>query len=178
MFSAAASGVENSTAASTPLRAAGVSPAPCRLFWLLNLARTSKPYSGPSCSMSRPIFPYPTIARPKVINLPVARRAAPRGAALPCAHKFLRLPLTISSRCALPRCVRRECCLAQSETVLPTDRPKPGCPWRKPRRWLEVHQSCLSAARVYAKLRGPARGLQRRREALCESERRPLRYET
>src|SRR2546427_13018264 len=62
-FPSVAEGTENSTAASTPRKFWGVMPSPLALLSESSFSFTAKPYSGASCSISRPILPYPTIAR-------------------------------------------------------------------------------------------------------------------
>src|SRR5450759_158069 len=61
-FSATAEGMENSIAASTPAKFSRVMPSKCALLNSSSFKATVKPYSGASCSISLPIFPYPTIA--------------------------------------------------------------------------------------------------------------------
>ena len=56
-------GVENSMATSTPRKFSGVMPCWFTFVSMSSFKPTEKPASGASCSISRPIFPYPTMAR-------------------------------------------------------------------------------------------------------------------
>src|SRR6202008_1802051 len=124
IFAGAACGVEKSTATSAPARDSRDNPEPCGFFALLMRARTSKPKLGASCSTSRPIFPYPTMATPRLI-----RRSLPGEAVgSPCAHKPPRLPAIPFSEYVLRSCAQRGCCRDQSGTALPTRLRRTECP--------------------------------------------------
>src|ERR1039457_1346340 len=58
-----AAGMEKSMATPIERKFSAVSPSKLALLNSSSLSATVKPYSGASCSMSRPILPYPTIAR-------------------------------------------------------------------------------------------------------------------
>ncbi len=56
-------GVENSMATSTPRNFSGVMPCWFTLVSMSSFRPTENPASAASCSISLPIFPYPTIAK-------------------------------------------------------------------------------------------------------------------
>src|ERR1700719_812794 len=62
-FATAVCGVENSMATSTPRKFSGVMPCWFTFVSMSSFNPTEKPASGASCSISLPIFPYPTMAR-------------------------------------------------------------------------------------------------------------------
>src|SRR5579864_2688061 len=62
-FATAVCGVENSIATSTPRKFSGVIAAWFTFVSMSSFKPTEKPASGANCSISLPIFPYPTMAR-------------------------------------------------------------------------------------------------------------------